>query len=175
MFITWSSRGGVGVWWRCWIAAFVLRCWGMTSLREANTPLESTWVKLFPSWLTGKLAKPGKRSRSVLPGCQEGNYPNGSSCGLSRWHWGHQFSDSTWSPDSHEVEKVKSRLFCKRTEVTYWLKTPQSSPVLSEGTYWEMVMVYSLRVLLEHSVSEKMALTHSPPQILDLFLNANQE
>lgn len=73
--ITLSSRGGVGVWRRCWrITAFVLRRWGTTSLREAkNTPLESTWVKLFPSCLTGKLAKPGKRSKPVLPGCQEGN------------------------------------------------------------------------------------------------------
>lgn len=70
---------------------------------------------------------------------------------------------------------VKSLLFCERPEVTYWLKTLQSFQILSEGTYWEMVMGYSLSVLLQHSMSEKMALTHSPPHILDLILNANQE
>lgn len=70
---------------------------------------------------------------------------------------------------------AQSLLLCGSPEVTYWLKTLQPFPILSEGTYWGMVMVYSLRVLLKHSVSEKMALTHSPLQILDLILNANQE
>ena len=70
---------------------------------------------------------------------------------------------------------AKSLMFCERSEVTYWLKILQSFPILSEGTYWEMVMGYSLRVLLKHSASEKMALTHSPPHIPDLILNANQE
>lgn len=70
---------------------------------------------------------------------------------------------------------AKPLLFWERPEVTYWLKTLQSFPILSEGTYQEMVMGYNLGVLLKHSMSEKMALTHSPPHILGLILNANQE
>lgn len=78
------------------------------------------------------------------------------------------------SPDS-QYREITSLLFSKRPGVTCWLKTPQSFPILSEGTCREMVMVYSLRVLLKHSMSGKNGINHPPPHTSDLILNANRE
>lgn len=131
-------------------------------------------------WLTGKLAKAGKRTNPVPhspPSFQTASEgPNSRAVvGVDTCPLGPGETTSLpQSPDS-QYREITSLLFSKRPGVTCWLKTPQSFPILSEGTCREMVMVYSLRVLLKHSMSGKNGINHPPPHTSDLILNANRE